>query len=73
MAGDKHGAESQEEPQTAQDNGREQAAQGQPQVSGTDWEKVVTERDEKIAVDWLHLFGRNREGLFSELDWAHVA
>ena len=28
---------------------RQQAAQDQPQVSGTDWEKAVAERDEKIA------------------------
>ena len=49
MAGDAHGAETQEEPQTAQNDGREQAAQERPQVSGTDWETAVAERDEKIA------------------------
>lgn len=30
-------------------SGNKQAAQGRPQVSGTDWEKAVAERDEKIA------------------------
>lgn len=49
MAGDAHGDKAREEPQTAQDNGHEQAQEDQPQVSGTDWEKVVAERDEKIA------------------------
>ena len=49
MAGDNHGAETQEVAETAQDNGQQQAVQEQPQVSGTDWEKVVAERDEKIA------------------------
>ncbi|MGI6220640.1 MAG: hypothetical protein ACOYIP_02010 [Coriobacteriales bacterium] len=50
MAGDTHGAETQEEPQAQKDLGQQQAAQEQPQVSGTDWEKAVAERDEKIAV-----------------------
>lgn len=49
MAGDKHGAETQEEPQTAQDLRQQQAAQDQPQVSSKDCEKAVAERDEKIA------------------------
>lgn len=49
MAGDAHGDKTQEEPKAAQDDGRQQAAQDQPQVSGTDWEKAVAERDEKIA------------------------
>ena len=49
MAGDAHGAETQEEPQAQKDLGQQQAAQDQPQVSGTDWEKAVAERDEKIA------------------------
>ena len=49
MVGDNHGAETQEKPQTPQNNGRQQAAQEKPQVSGTDWEKAVAERDEKIA------------------------
>ena len=49
MAGDSHGDETQEVAQTAQDNGNEQATQDQPQVSGTDWEQAVAERDEKIA------------------------
>ncbi len=46
MAGDNHGDRTQE---TAQDNRHEQATQDQPQVSGTDWEKAVAERDERIA------------------------
>ena len=49
MAGDAHGAETQEEPQAQEDLGQQQTAQEQPQVSGTDWEKAVAERDEKIA------------------------
>ena len=49
MAGDAHGEKTQEEPQAQEDLGQQQAAQGQPQVSGTDWEKAVAERDEKIA------------------------
>ena len=49
MAGDSHGDKTQEEPQTQEDLGQQQTAQGQPQVSGTDWEKAVAERDEKIA------------------------
>ena len=49
MAGDNHGTETQEEPQAQEDLGREQKTQEQPQVSGTDWEKAVAERDEKIA------------------------
>lgn len=43
MAGDAHGTETQEEPQTPQDS------EDQPQVSGADWEKAVAERDEKVA------------------------
>ena len=49
MAGDAHGDKTQEEPQAQEDLGQQQAAQDQPQVSGTDWEKAVAERDEKIA------------------------
>ena len=49
MAGDNHGAKTQEEPQAQENLGREQKAQEQPQVSGADWEKAVAERDEKIA------------------------
>lgn len=49
MAGDAHGAETQEEPQTAQNDRREQATQEQPQVSGKDWEKAIAERDGRIA------------------------
>jgi len=50
VASDIHGAEAQEESQAQEDLGQQQAAQEQPQVSGTDWEKAVAERDEKIAV-----------------------
>ena len=50
MAGDAHGAETQAVAKTAQDDEKQQAAQEQPQVSGSDWEKAVAERDEKIAV-----------------------
>ena len=49
MAGDTHGGKTKEEPQAQEDLGQQQAAQEQPQVSGTDWEKAVAERDEKIA------------------------
>ena len=49
MTGDAHGDKTQEEPQAQEDLGQQQAAQDQPQVSGTDWEKAVAERDEKIA------------------------
>ena len=49
MAGGAHGAETQEEPQAQEDLGQQQTTQEQPQVSGTDWEKAVAERDEKIA------------------------
>ena len=49
MAGDNHGDKTQEGPQAQEDLGQQQTAQDQPQVSGTDWEKVVAERDEKIA------------------------
>lgn len=49
MAGDSHGAETQEEPQAQEDFGQQQTAQGQSQVNGTDWEKAIAERDEKIA------------------------
>ena len=49
MAGDAHGAETQEEPQVHEDLGREQAQEERPQVSGVDWEKAIAERDEKVA------------------------
>lgn len=49
MAGGTHGDKTQEEPQAQEDLGQQQATQDQPQVSGTDWEKVVAKRDEKIA------------------------
>lgn len=38
MAGDNHGAETQEEPQAQEDIGREQAQEEQPQVSSVDWQ-----------------------------------
>ena len=47
MADDAHGDKTQEEPQAQEDLGQQQATQDQPQVSGTDWEKAVAERDEK--------------------------
>ncbi|WP_165043031.1 hypothetical protein [Adlercreutzia sp. ZJ138] len=51
MADDKHGAETQEEPQAQEDLGRQEA---QMQVEGagaaaTEWERAVAERDERIA------------------------
>ena len=49
MPGDNHGIKETQVAQTAQDDGQQQVTQGQPQVSGKDWEKAVTERDEKIA------------------------
>ena len=49
MAGDNHGAETQEEPQAQEDIGRQQTQEEQPQVSSVDWEKAIAERDEKIA------------------------
>lgn len=49
MAGDNHGAETQEEPQAAQNERNQQAQEEQPQVSGVDWEKAIAERDERIA------------------------
>lgn len=49
MAGDNHGAETQEEPQAQEDIGREQAQEEQLQVSSVDWEKAIAERDEIIA------------------------
>lgn len=49
MAGDTHGATTQEESQAQEDLGREQVQEEQPQVSGVDWEKAIVERDEKIA------------------------
>ena len=49
MAGDNHGAETQEEPQAQEDLGREQAQEEQPQVNGVDWEKANAERIERIA------------------------
>ena len=41
MAGDNHGAETQEEPQAAQNERNQQAQEEQPQVSGVDWEKAI--------------------------------
>lgn len=49
MAGDAHGDKTQEEPQAAQDERDQQAAQGRPQVSGVDWEKAIVEHDGCIA------------------------
>ena len=49
MAGDTHGDKAQEEPEAQEGLGQQQAVQDQPQVSSTDWEKAVAERDEKIA------------------------
>ena len=49
MAGDAHGAETQEEPQAQEDLGQQQAQENESQVSGVDWKKAIAERDEKIA------------------------
>ena len=49
MAGDNHGIEEAQDTQAQEDLGQQQAAQDKPQVSDTDWEKAVAERDEKIA------------------------
>lgn len=49
MAGDAHGDKAHEEPQAWEDHGQQQAAKEQPKVSGTNWEKAVAERDEKVA------------------------
>ncbi|MCI5448302.1 MAG: hypothetical protein MR433_01435 [Coriobacteriaceae bacterium] len=48
MAGDAHGAKTQEEPQAQEGLGQQQA-QNKAQVSNKDWERAVAERDEKIA------------------------
>lgn len=49
MAGDSHDTEAQEEPQASED-GRQQAAQDEPQVSSSpDYERAIAERDERIA------------------------
>lgn len=49
MAGDAHGAETQEDPQAQEDFEQQQAAKEQSQVNDKDWEKTVAECDEKIA------------------------
>lgn len=49
MAGDNHGAKTQEEPQAPQNEGQQQTAQEQPQMSGKGWEKAIAERDGRIA------------------------
>ena len=49
MAGDAYDDKTQEVAETAQDDRLEQAQEEQPQVSSTDWKKIVAERDEKIA------------------------
>lgn len=41
MAGDAHGAETQEELQTAQEHGSGQAQEEQSQVNGVDWKAVI--------------------------------
>ena len=41
MVGDAHGAETQEEPQAAQEHGSEQTQKEQPQVNGVDWKAVI--------------------------------
>lgn len=53
MAGDNHGAETTQKQEAAQELGGKQAAQEQQEMiaaGGIDYEKQVTERDEKIAV-----------------------
>ena len=49
MEDDNHGAKTQEESQAQEDLGQQQAERDRPQVRGTDWEKAVAERDEKIS------------------------
>ena len=49
MAGENNGAETQEEPQAAQDDGLEQTQEELPQVNDMDWQTAIVERDEKIA------------------------
>ena len=49
MAGDNHGIEETQDVQAQEDLEHEQAAQVKPQVNGTDWEKAIAERDERIA------------------------
>ncbi|MBQ9003656.1 MAG: hypothetical protein IJ087_17565 [Eggerthellaceae bacterium] len=49
MAGDNHGIEETQDAQAQENDGQQQAAQEQPQVSGTDREKAIVERDERIA------------------------
>ena len=49
MAGDAHCDKTQEVAEIAQNDGREQAAQEQPQMSGKDWEAAIAERDGRIA------------------------
>lgn len=49
MAGDQHGAEEAQIAQAQEDDGREQATQEQPQMSGKEWGKAIAERDERIA------------------------
>ncbi|NHM15803.1 hypothetical protein GMI69_03835 [Eggerthellaceae bacterium zg-887] len=48
MAGDAHGDKTQEEPQAPQNDGQQQAAQEQSQMSGKDWETAIAERDGRI-------------------------
>ena len=49
MAGDNHGAETQEEPQAPQNERAQQTQEELPQLSGVDWEKAIAECNEKIA------------------------
>lgn len=49
MAGDNHGIEKTQDAKATENDGYEQTQESQSQVSGTDWEKAIAERDEKIA------------------------
>ena len=49
MASDENVAEETQVAQAQEDLGREQAQEKQPQMSGVNWEKVIAERDERIA------------------------
>ena len=49
MAGDNHGAETPQEPQTTQEHRSVQSQEERSQVSGVDWKAAIAERDEKIA------------------------
>lgn len=49
MAGDNHGIEKTQDAKATENDGHEQTQESQSQVSSTDWEKTIAERDEKIA------------------------